>query len=154
MPFASSNQILWPEEVPDSYVEVYSRPEEEPFIEGMSGKVVKIRDLNQIIRDHPCENLWRSLTLYGDISKSKTIVCMPAIIDIDNESDKPLIDSFHQKTPDLQKAHELTKICLTLLSNNGPSQKIESKSYFQGIKAFTLNLSPSNQKIWNRFAMN
>jgi hypothetical protein len=136
------NQLVWLEEKSDSYVEVYSQPQGKPFIEGISGKVVKIRDLHQYIGDHLLENLWRSWIIYEDTSKSKPIGELPAVVDIDDESNRSSISFPLHKTPNLEKAYELTRICSAIIIERWAKSEDRVRFIFSGHKGFHIEFKP------------
>jgi len=143
MTFLTDNQLFWLEEKPDSYVEIYCRPQGEQFLEGTEGEIVKVGDLSQYIKDHPLENLWRSWVVYEDPFKLHPIGEVPAVIDIDDESDKPSILIPTQKFPDLQKAYELTQTCSTIIIEQWAKSEDHVRIIFSGHKGFHIEFKPT-----------
>jgi len=143
MTYLTGNQLFWLEEKPNCYVEIYYQPQGEQFLDGTKGKIVKISDLSQHIKDHPLENLWRSWMVYEDPFKLHPIGEVPAVIDIDDESDKPSILIPPQKFPDLQKAYELTKNCSAIIIEQWAKSEDNVRIVFSGHKGFHIEFKPT-----------
>ncbi len=143
MTYLTRNQLYWLEEKLDGYVEIYKQPQGKQFLEGTKGELVRVSDLDKFINDHPLENLWRSWIVYKDLLKSHPIGELPAIIDIDDESDNPLFSTSSQTTPNLQKAYDLTQTCLNIIIEQWAKTENHVRIIFSGHKGFHIELKPS-----------
>jgi hypothetical protein len=123
----------WLEDCPDLYVQLICNPAGIgfPYEEDTDTRlhcvqeIIRIGDLDRVLREHAQKNIWRSWQVFSDKSCSNPVSYIPLFFDIDNEAHN------------LEDAYNLTLNCVNWLERtNEYSAPDHLRVVFSGMKGF------------------